>query len=106
MATCDVIEENLQETPSICQKEAPQGVRMTAHICDVAEQVSRAIQGWSRFAEQAGVSEADCHQLSRCSVVTCFSSLSWHHCLPSCACTICNSSWVKLNLNKVTAERK
>ena len=36
VATCDVIEENLQETLSICKEEAPQGVRVTGHICDVA----------------------------------------------------------------------
>jgi|TARA_B100000315_G_scaffold58928_1_gene53476 NAD(P)-dependent dehydrogenase (short-subunit alcohol dehydrogenase family) len=36
VATCDVIEENLQETLAICQGEAPQGVRVTAHSCDVA----------------------------------------------------------------------
>jgi len=28
--------ENLDETVKVCQKEAPQGIRVTAHVCDVA----------------------------------------------------------------------
>ena len=36
VATCDIIEENLAETLDICQAEAPQGVRVTAHRCEVA----------------------------------------------------------------------
>ena len=43
VATCDVIQETLGETLTICSQEAPQGVRLTAHNCDVAveEQVLR-----------------------------------------------------------------
>ncbi len=46
VATCDVIQENLDETLSICRQEAPQGVRVTTHNCDVAleEQVLRFSQ--------------------------------------------------------------
>lgn len=38
VATCDIIEENLAETLSLCQAEAPQGVAVTAHRCDVADE--------------------------------------------------------------------
>jgi NAD(P)-dependent dehydrogenase (short-subunit alcohol dehydrogenase family) len=38
VAACDIIEENLEETLEICQAEAPQGVRVTAHRCDVASE--------------------------------------------------------------------
>jgi len=38
VATCDIIEENLSETLSLCQAEAPQGVAVTAHRCDVADE--------------------------------------------------------------------
>jgi NAD(P)-dependent dehydrogenase (short-subunit alcohol dehydrogenase family) len=36
VATCDIIRENLDETLAVCKEEAPQGVRVTAHICDVS----------------------------------------------------------------------
>jgi len=38
VAICDVIDENMQETKAICEGEAPQGVRITAHRCDVANE--------------------------------------------------------------------
>ncbi len=38
VATCDIIQENLTETLAICKSEAPQGIRVTAHICDVADE--------------------------------------------------------------------
>lgn len=38
VATCDIIDENLAETLSICQAEAPQGVLVTGHRCDVANE--------------------------------------------------------------------
>ena len=42
VATCDVIEENMQETLSITSLESPK-VNLTAHVCDVSskEQVFR-----------------------------------------------------------------
>ncbi len=36
VATCDVIEENLDRTIALGRGEAPQGVRVTGHVCDVA----------------------------------------------------------------------
>jgi len=43
VATCDVVEENLQETARIARNEAPQGIRLSTHQCDVAseDEVSR-----------------------------------------------------------------
>ena len=38
VATCDIIEENLTETLALCKTEAPQGVRISTHLCDVAEE--------------------------------------------------------------------
>jgi NAD(P)-dependent dehydrogenase (short-subunit alcohol dehydrogenase family) len=38
VAFCDIIEENMNETLKQCQKLAPQGVTVTAHICDVADE--------------------------------------------------------------------
>jgi NAD(P)-dependent dehydrogenase (short-subunit alcohol dehydrogenase family) len=38
VATCDIIAENLAETLELCRAEAPQGVRVTAHRCDVADE--------------------------------------------------------------------
>lgn len=38
VATCDIIQENLNETLAICRNEAPQGIRVTAHTCDVADE--------------------------------------------------------------------
>jgi NAD(P)-dependent dehydrogenase (short-subunit alcohol dehydrogenase family) len=35
VATCDIIQENLADTLAVCKEEAPQGVRVTGHICDV-----------------------------------------------------------------------
>ncbi len=36
VATCDIIEENLTATLSLVKSEAPQGVRVTGSLCDVA----------------------------------------------------------------------
>lgn len=43
VAFCDVIEENMKETLRLCESEAPQGIRITAHKCDVSneEEVNR-----------------------------------------------------------------
>ncbi len=38
VATCDVIEENLLETKRLCEEEAPQGRKITTHICDVSNE--------------------------------------------------------------------
>ena len=38
VATCDIIEENLAATLSLVKSEAPQGVRVTGSLCDVAAQ--------------------------------------------------------------------
>ncbi|MEE8398260.1 MAG: SDR family NAD(P)-dependent oxidoreductase [Desulfobacterales bacterium] len=38
VATCDIIEENLAETLALCKAEAPEGVLVTAHSCDVADE--------------------------------------------------------------------
>ena len=38
VAICDVIEENMNETRALCEGEAPQGVKITAHKCDVANE--------------------------------------------------------------------
>jgi len=38
VAICDVIEENMQKTIEICQAEAPQGIKITAHQCDVSKE--------------------------------------------------------------------
>lgn len=35
VAICDVIEDNRNETLELCRAEAPQGVKITAHRCDV-----------------------------------------------------------------------
>ena len=32
----NIIQENLDETLAVCKQEAPQGIRVTAHLCDVA----------------------------------------------------------------------
>ena len=36
VAICDVIDENMAETLRLCESEAPQGIRITAHKCDVS----------------------------------------------------------------------
>lgn len=36
VATCDIIQENLDQTLAMCRGEAPPGVRVTTHTCDVA----------------------------------------------------------------------
>jgi len=43
VAICDVIDENMQRTLALCQAEAPQGIKITAHQCDVSleEDVNR-----------------------------------------------------------------
>jgi len=38
VATCDIIEENLIKTLSLCKAEAGPGVMVTGHICDVADE--------------------------------------------------------------------
>jgi NAD(P)-dependent dehydrogenase (short-subunit alcohol dehydrogenase family) len=38
VAICDVIEENMAETLRLCEAEAPQGIRITAHKCDVSNE--------------------------------------------------------------------
>ncbi|MCP4750476.1 MAG: SDR family oxidoreductase [Proteobacteria bacterium] len=38
VATCDIIEENLAETLALCKAEAAQGVVVTGHPCDVADE--------------------------------------------------------------------
>jgi NAD(P)-dependent dehydrogenase (short-subunit alcohol dehydrogenase family) len=38
VAICDVIEENMNETRVICEGEAPQGVKISAHACDVSNE--------------------------------------------------------------------
>lgn len=38
VAICDVIEDNMSETRSLCESEAPQGVKITAHKCDVSNE--------------------------------------------------------------------
>ncbi|HKI74359.1 MAG TPA: SDR family NAD(P)-dependent oxidoreductase, partial [Pseudomonadales bacterium] len=38
VAICDVIEENMNETLSLCQAEAPQGRKISAHKCDVSNE--------------------------------------------------------------------
>ncbi len=38
VAACDIIEENLAETLSLCQAEAARGAVVTAHRCDVANE--------------------------------------------------------------------
>ncbi|MDA0788867.1 MAG: SDR family NAD(P)-dependent oxidoreductase [Proteobacteria bacterium] len=46
VATCDIIAPNLDRTIELCREQAPQGVRVTGHICDVAaeDQVERLQQ--------------------------------------------------------------
>ena len=36
VAICDIIPENLDETLALCEAEAPEGIRATAKLCDVA----------------------------------------------------------------------
>jgi NAD(P)-dependent dehydrogenase (short-subunit alcohol dehydrogenase family) len=38
VAICDVIDENMAETLRLCESEAPQGIRITAHKCDVSKE--------------------------------------------------------------------
>ena len=38
VAICDVIDENMQETVRLCESEAPQGIKITAHKCDVSNE--------------------------------------------------------------------
>ena len=38
VATSDIIEENLAETLELCRSDAAQGVRVTGHVCDVADE--------------------------------------------------------------------
>ena len=47
VATCDIVQENLEQTLDIGKKEAPQGVRLMGSICDVAKE-----KEVSKFREQ------------------------------------------------------
>lgn len=38
VAMCDVIDENLAETKRLCEQEAPQGIAVSAHHCDVSSE--------------------------------------------------------------------
>lgn len=38
VAICDVMDDTMAETRSLCESEAPQGVRITTHKCDVANE--------------------------------------------------------------------
>ena len=38
VAGCDVIDENLAETRSLCEAAAPEGTRFSSHHCDVADE--------------------------------------------------------------------
>ena len=38
VATCDVLDDNLDETKRLCEQEAPQGRVITTHHCDVADE--------------------------------------------------------------------
>jgi len=36
VAMCDMLVENMAETKSLCEAEAPPGTRITTHKCDVS----------------------------------------------------------------------
>ncbi|MFT5208868.1 MAG: NAD(P)-dependent dehydrogenase (short-subunit alcohol dehydrogenase family) [Flavobacterium sp.] len=38
IAICDVIDENMQKTIELCKAEAPQGVKISSHRCDVSNE--------------------------------------------------------------------
>lgn len=38
VAICDVVEENMIETIRLCRELAPQGISITAHLCDVSSE--------------------------------------------------------------------
>ena len=38
VAICDVIDENMRETLELCKSEAPQGIKISAHRCDVSSE--------------------------------------------------------------------
>jgi len=38
VAMCDVIDENLTETKRLCEQEAPQGIAVSTHHCDVSSE--------------------------------------------------------------------
>jgi NAD(P)-dependent dehydrogenase (short-subunit alcohol dehydrogenase family) len=38
VAICDVSAENMSETESLCRRDAPSDVRITTHVCDVADE--------------------------------------------------------------------
>jgi NAD(P)-dependent dehydrogenase (short-subunit alcohol dehydrogenase family) len=38
VAICDVSAENMRETESLCRRDAPATVRITTHVCDVADE--------------------------------------------------------------------
>jgi NAD(P)-dependent dehydrogenase (short-subunit alcohol dehydrogenase family) len=38
VAMCDVITENMAETLSLCEAKAPQGVKVSTHVCDVSDE--------------------------------------------------------------------
>ena len=55
VAFCDVFEDTLQETEAACRDVAPDGVRISAHLCDVADEAQvrafRAAVGTAHAAE-------------------------------------------------------
>src|SRR5262245_54855874 len=38
VAMCDVSDENMRETKRLCETDAPQGVRVSTHVCDVSDE--------------------------------------------------------------------
>ncbi|MBT4521162.1 MAG: SDR family NAD(P)-dependent oxidoreductase [Halieaceae bacterium] len=40
VAFCDVLENNMAETKAICDSEAPPGVTVTTHVCDVSDEAA------------------------------------------------------------------
>lgn len=38
VAFCDIMEDNLKDTLAQCQENIPQGVKVSAHLCDVADE--------------------------------------------------------------------
>tara|TARA_B100000519_G_scaffold201862_1_gene218577 strand:- start:3395 stop:4351 length:957 start_codon:yes stop_codon:yes gene_type:complete len=51
VATCDVIEENLAETRTLCEQDAPQGVRVTTFRGDVANE--EEVNAFARHVAEA-----------------------------------------------------
>ena len=59
VATCDVLEDNLAETLRLAEADAPQGVRVSGHRCDVAEEADIE----RLCSEVQGAHESDCVHL-------------------------------------------